>query len=383
MMKITDIEVFKVSVPFKSAYAWASGTRKGTSRILVKVHTDSSIVGLGETFRLPFVDKVLEHLIPILIGENAHDFERIHRKMLAAGYYHHHRALVFAACAIEMALWDAVAKAAQVPLFKLLGGAYRQEIDCIAYLFTQEPDRLVAETKAFIAEGFSTIKIKIGTDPDLDVALVQRLREEVGYDIKLRVDLNQAWTVGTAKRLLKRLEPFDLEYVEQPLLQSALNDTAMLRAMFSTPIALDESAYTTYDVMEIVRQEAADVILVDPHEAGGILPCKKACAIAEAAGIPVNFHSASELGLSTAAYLHIAASTPNMLYAIDTQYQHLTDDVVTTPFKFIEGKLKLPEGFGLGVELDMAKVKQYEEESIYLPYLKEDDPKWFSSKPEY
>ncbi len=382
-MRVTAVNVFKVNVPFKSAYSWASGTRQGTSRIIVQVETDNGIVGLGETFRLPFVDAVLEQLIPLIIGERAHDIERIQRKMLAAGYYHHHRALVFAACALEMALWDAVAKAAKVPLYKLLGGAYREEIDCIGYLFTQNTEQLISEVKAFVAEGFRTIKIKIGTDPILDIALVERLREEIGYDIKLRVDLNQAWTVGTAKRMLRKLEPFDLEYVEQPILQTALSDSAMLRAMFSTPIALDESAYTTYDVMDIIRQKAADIILVDPHEAGGILPCKKACAIAEAAGLPVNFHSASELGLSTAAYLHIAASTPNMLFAIDTQYQHLTDDVITTPFQFADGKLVIPEGYGLGVELDMDKVKQYEDESLYLPYLKQDDPKWFSSKPEY
>jgi L-rhamnonate dehydratase len=382
-MRITDIEVIRVTVPFRSTYSWASGTRSGTSRIITVVHTDAGLTGVGETFRLPFVDAVLDQLVQLVIGEEVHDLERIHRKILGAGYYHHHRAVVFASCGIEMALWDLIGKAADVPLYKLLGGGFRKRVEMIGYLFTQDPEALLRETRAYLDQGFRTIKIKIGTDPRQDVALVRLLRDELGYDFELRVDLNQAWTIGTAKRILRRLEPYDLQYAEQPLLLSELDASGDLRRMTSVPIALDESAYTTHEVLEIVRRKAADVILVDPHEAGGLLPCKKACAIAEAAGIPVGVHSASELGVSTAAYLHLAASTPNMLYAVDTQYQHLTDDVITRPFIFHEGALSVPEGPGLGVELDPSKVERYRTDELALPYLRQDDPGWFSNKPEY
>lgn len=382
-MKITAVDTYKISVPFRKIYSWGSGTRAGTSRIVTVIHTDTELIGVGETFRLPFVDAVLEQLIPLVVGEDVHDIERIQRKILGAGYYHHHRAVVFASCAIEMALWDLIGKAADVPLYKLLGGGYRKHVEFIGYLFTQDPDALVRESRAYLEQGFNTIKIKIGTDQKVDVSLVKLLRDELGYDFELRVDLNQAWMIGTAKRLLRQLEPFDLQYAEQPLLLTELEASAHLRQQTSVPIALDESAYTTFDVMEIVRRYAADVILVDPHEAGGLTPCKKACAIAEAAGLPVNLHSASELGISTAAYLHLAASTPNMLYAIDTQYQHLTDDIIQQPFVFDRGMLAVPERSGLGVEIDWQKLKKYETEKIFLPYMRQEDPRWFAAKPGY
>ena len=294
-------------------------------------------------------------------------------------------AAAHAVSACDIALWDLKARLLGLPLASLFGRVReRVEIYGSGGFTSYDDARLHDQLAGWVGrEGVRRAKIKIGTDHRKDVDLVRLLRDELGYDFELRVDLNQAWTTGTAKRILRQLEPFDLQYAEQPLLLTELDASADLRHMTSVPIALDESAYTTQDVLEIVRRKAADVILVDPHEAGGLLPCKKACAIAEAAGVPVNVHSASELGVSTAAYLHLAASTPNMLYAIDTQYQHLTDDVITTPFAFHRGALTVPEGPGLGVELDPSKVERYRSDELALPYLRPDDPAWFSAKPEY
>ena len=158
---------------------------------------------------------------------------------------------------------------------------------------------------------------------------------------------------------------------------------AYLRKLFSTPIALDESAYTMQDVLAIIRAEAADVILLDPHQSGGLHRCRKAAAIAEAAGLPVTFHSGAELGISTAAFLHLAASIPNLMLAVDNQQPNLTDDIVNTPHKIERGNIAVPNGVGLGVTLDMQKLATYRSDKIGNPYLDEDRPDWFPTKPQY
>ncbi len=161
----------------------------------------------------------------------------------------------------------------------------------IAYLFVSDPEQVAAEARHFVERGFRTIKLKIGVDERSDVPIVKAVREAVGPDIRIRADVNGAWTPGTAKRMISRLAPFDLEYVEQPLVHDDLLGHAQLRLWSPVPIALDESAYTTTDVLNIIRAEAADVILLDPHEAGGLWQARKAASICEAAGIPVTLHS--------------------------------------------------------------------------------------------
>ncbi|HRP47888.1 MAG TPA: mandelate racemase/muconate lactonizing enzyme family protein [Trueperaceae bacterium] len=383
-MSIERIDVYQVGVPFRSVVSWASGVRSGTTRLVIKVTASDGAVGYGETFYLPFVDAALrQQVVPVVLGEDEADIERIHRKILGAGFYHHRRAVNYASIGVEMALYDLLGKRAGLPLYKLLGGKYRDRIESIAFIPTQDPDQLVKEGLAAVNDGFRTIKIKVGTHPDLDGELVRRLREAVGPEVQIRADLNQALTVGSAKRLLRRLEPYDLQYLEQPLLLTELDATHDLRLITTVPIALDESAYSMEDVLEIVRRRAADVILVDPHQAGGILPCKKASAIAEAAAIPVGLHSGGELGLSMAAMLHLAASTPNMLYAIDNQYLHNSDDIITCPLTVEGGSFSVPEAPGLGVEVDEAKLEQYATTEFYSPYGRADDPKWFAPKPAY
>ena len=180
------------------------------------------------------------------------------------------------------------------------------------------------------------------------------MRAEIGADVPLRLDVNGAWTPGTAKRQCRRLLPYDPAYIEQPLELDDLAGHAALRAAQPVPIALDESAYTLQDVGNIVRMQAADVILLDPHEAGGLWETVKAAAIAESVGIPVTLHSGGELGFSQAAYLHLAASIPNLTLAIDNEITHLAGDVITTPFAVDRGTLAVPTGPGLGVALDHA-----------------------------
>lgn len=383
--KITQIEYQKVFVPFHQAAEWGAGIRPGTTRLIVQVHTADGTIGVGETICLwEFVEPVLTRtLIPLVLHEDACDIERLCKKIEGAGYYHHQRALVAALCGLEMALWDVVGKQAGMPLYKVWGGGYRQQIPLVGYVQAKQPEQAAEAAAHFVAEGYQTIKVKIGMSPESDLAIVSATRAAIGSAIQLRADVNGAWTIGTAKRMLRKLEAYDLEYVEQPLPMDDLRGHAELRRQFSTPIALDESAYTMQDVMNIIRAEAADVLLLDPHQAGGLSRCRKAAAVAEAAGLPVTLHSGAELGFSTAAYLHLAATIPNLMLALDTQYSNQSDDIVTEPHVCEHGSMHVPRGTGLGRQLHEEKLAQYQTEAIRDPYLDRNKPDWFPVKPQY
>lgn len=384
--RITRIDCAKVFVPFVHAVTWSGGTRPGTTRLVVTLETADGNVGVGETIcLLEFIEPVLvKTLIPLAVGEDACAIERILRKAEGAGYYHHKRAVVMALAAVEMACWDVIGKHAGLPLYQLWGGMYRARVPVAAYVQSDDPDEVAREAHAAVANGFGTIKIKVGMGEALDVELVRAVREAVGPAVKLRADANGAWTVGTAKRLLRKLEPFDLEYMEQPLPLEDLRGHAHLRQCTSVPIALDESAYTLQDVHAIIAAEAADVVLIDPHEAGGLLPARKQAAVCEAAGIPVTLHSGGELGIGTAAYLHLAATVPNLSLAIDLQYPNVGADVIAGErFACLGGALEPPSGAGLGVALDADAVERFRTDVIPNPYLDPTRPRWFATKPAY
>ena len=384
-LAIRSLRRFLVRVPVRTPIEWGSGVRTGVTRLLVELTTEGGVVGWGETIcLLDAIPAVLDKVVmPLAIGRGVDEVERFHRHVLGAGYYHHKRAAVMAMCAVEMAMWDAFGKACGQPLYRLWGGRFRERIALSAYLLQRDPGIVADDARAYLAQGYETFKLKIGYDERSDVELTRIVREVIGPDRPLRLDVNGAWTPGTAKRQLHRLLPFDPAYVEQPLELDDLAGHAALRVSQSIPIALDESAYTLQDVGNIVRAQAADVILLDPHEAGGLWQTVKAAAIAESVGIPVTLHSGGELALSQAAYLHLAASIPNMTLAIDNELQHLAGDIATKPFAIDQGMLTVPDAPGLGVDVDLDLVAKHEVQDITGAYLDPRRPGWFPVKPAY
>ena len=382
---ITEIRTWIVHVPLKSAISWSSGKRTGSTRLICEITTADGVKGYGETIcLLDFVPPVFEKLIvPLGLGRSVFDVERITRAAEGAGYYHHKRALVFALSALEMAMWDARGKIAGMALHQMWGGAYRSRIEMCAYVYISDANKVAEELENYRDQGFNSFKLKVGLDPEQDVALVRRAREVLGPSANLRVDPNGAWTPATAKRMVAKLAPYDLQYIEQPLPVEDLAGGAQLRASSPVPICIDEGAYTLQETMTAIRMGTADVILVDPHETGGLWQCLKAGAVCEAAGIHVGMHSGGELGLTQAAYLHLAASMPNAKIALDTIYQHHADDILTDRIIFADGHADVPTRPGLGVDVDLDKLEHYKTDVITSAYLNPDKPDWFAEKPAF
>jgi glucarate dehydratase len=297
-----------------------------------------------------------------------HDIERLGRLVEASGYYHHQRGAVMATSAVEMAMWDAYGKALGVPCHQLWGGRFRDKVEIASYTMTADMAAFADHLRAMVGRGYQTFKIKIGFGEAADIEMIRTARALIG-DAKLRADVNSVWTQGTARRILRKVADCDLQYIEQPLPLYDLAGHAELRQVQSTPIALDESAYTTGDVGALIAARAADAILLDPSEAGGLWEVRKQAAAAEAACLPVGLHSGGELGPSLAAYVHLAACTPNMWLALDWSAEHVSD-VIATNIQYLPegGFLPVPTGPGLGVEVDVAKVERYAVDSIPFSY---------------
>ena len=383
-MKVRDAQAWLVRMPFSESISWGSGRRTGTTRCIVRLVTEDGTEGWGETISLiDAVPAVLRNLVLLLaVGYPVSEVQRFHKHVLGAGYYHHKRAAVMAICAVEMAMWDALGKFARLPLHALWGGRYRDSVEASAYVFVKEPDAMRRTLGGFLDRGFRTFKVKVGVDERSDLSIVETARREIG-DLALRADVNGAWTPGTARRQCARLAPYDLAYVEQPLELDDLIGHVELRRSQPLPIALDESAYTLTDVGNIVRMGAADVVLLDPHEAGGLWQVIKAAAVCESAGIPVTLHSGGELALSQAAYVHLASALPNMSIAIDTERDYLAGDISAAAPVLRGGRFTVPDSPGLGIEVDMSLVDRYVVQRIEGAYLDQERPRWFPEKPAY
>lgn len=381
-MKIRNIETIPVRLPTRRAHQWANLKTPIGVYLVVKLVTDEGLTGLGEAPALKdwggdhmryygetpaSVAAVIHDILePTLTGEDPRRIEWIHALMDQAvkGY-------PYSKAAIDMALYDVVGKAAGVPAYQLLGGLYRAAVPISHSIGLMGMDEAVAEVRRVQEEGIRTIKLKGGVEPGRDIELLRRVREALGPAMNLTVDANNGYkSAKEAVRTTRAMEAYDILYMEQPV--EGLDAMAEVTRRVDTPVMADESAWTTWDILEIIEKKAADIISIYTTKPGGLLKAKKVAAIAEAAGFPCNVNGSVEMGVGNAANVHLAASTAaanlGCVIPVTTPDAEATgriagiyykDDIVTEPFEFVDGAVKVPQGPGLGVELDLEKVERY------------------------
>jgi L-alanine-DL-glutamate epimerase-like enolase superfamily enzyme len=265
----------------------------------------------------------------------------------------------YLASGVEMAMWDLMGQATRQPLYKLLGGAVRKNIELAACMGIRPYDEAKVIASQYLEQGFTTLKTKAGRRAEEDLEMVRGIRDGVGDRLKLRIDPNMGYAPEVAFPLAKDLEKYNLEYFEQPMPFSLIGEAARLRKITTTPIGLNESVTTLDIVLQILQLGAADVLLPDTYQCGGILGVKKVATLAEAAGVTCVFHCAHDLGLKTAAMLHVVASSPGFTLANDCTYYGLVDDIIAPLHRIEKGHMPVPEGPGLGVMVDEKKVAKY------------------------
>jgi L-alanine-DL-glutamate epimerase-like enolase superfamily enzyme len=357
-MKIRTVDSFYVEVPQKPPIAPYHSRYRGqssTKSILIRLESDTGLVGWGETPQVylgkPLTGREAIELRPRLLERDP--------TAIGALYADVEFGDVYIQSAVEMAAWDLTGKAYGLPLFRVLGGPYRTEIELAACMGIQTYERAGEVAKLYVEMGFSTLKCKAGRSAEEDLAMVRGIRDAVGDQLHLRIDPNTGYSPAECESLAQALEPYDLQYFEQPMPANLIDDSARIRRLTSTPLALNESVTSLAVVREILAKEAADYLLPDTYQCGGIWAVKLVVEVAASAGVPCIMHCAHDLGPKTAAMLHLAASTPNMPLANDCTYYGLVEDVLVEPFTIKNGRIKVSEKPGLGIEVDLAKVRKY------------------------
>ena len=381
-MKITEIETIPIRLPTRRVHQWASLTTPIGVYVIIKLHTDDGLVGLGEAPVLKdwggdygkyfgetpqtTMHIVNDILSPALKGHDYRRFEQIHAIMDEAvkGY-------PYAKAAIDMALYDVAGKAMKLPAYQFLGGCFRDRVSIAHSLGLMEIQKAIEEALQAKSEGVKTIKLKGGVDPERDVELVRRMRDALGPDTKICVDANQGYpTPKMAVRVIRAMEAFDLLYMEQPV--EGIDRMAEVAKRVDTPIMADESAWTAQDVIEIVQKRAADMISIYTTKPGGIFKAKKVAAVAEAAGLKCNVNGSVETGVGNAANIHLAASTEVVTFDCVVPVStpkgagkqgiagiYYQDDIIKEAFEFSDGDILVSTKPGLGIELDEDKLKHY------------------------
>lgn len=368
-MRITAVRATPVAVPYRSDETWAFGRRAGLVSVLIEVDTDAGVTGVGEAAAYPSADivtAVLDSLTPLVVGADPSRIEALIQRIDVVGTWHHVNATSPAIAAVEMACWDIAGKVCGQPVVNLLGGVFRDSVEYFYYVAAADADAVKAEGRRAARAGFGTCYLKVGSDAiATDVERVAALRDGAGEAMAIRVDANEAWSPASAIRALKALEPYGLELAEQPVSGRNLAEMAYVRGRVAAPLLANEASWTRSQQLEVIRHNAADVLSVDNQMDGGLLNLKRSAGLCEAAGLTVVKHSLGELGVAAAAAAHVIASTPNFRHA-NQGYGALLCDDVTVAFGggidgYDRGRLAVPTGPGLGVELDADKVARYAE----------------------
>jgi glucarate dehydratase len=373
-MKIVDLEYTPVFVPIEAPLRYSQGAHPGFSRIIVQLKTDEGLVGLGECYGGKAREGQLEEFRASLRGEDPFQLERIRWKLASPGalkLFGH--ILPFAA--VEFACLDLQGKALGRPVSDLLGGRVRDRIPFCAYLFyrynnpqgwgeVSSAKQMVAWAKKLVQKyNFQTIKYKNGVFPvDEEIETFIALRKAFPHH-NIRMDPNAVWSVSTAIRVARQLRDYEPEYLEDPTWGIRGLARVNRKAPWVT-LASNMSVFSFDDLPPAVLQDALDVVLLDPHWYGGIHRARLAAQICETFSLDISMHSGTELGISQAAMLHLAAVLPNLSRACDSHYHHLLDDVIKGgKLPYENGGMAVPTGPGLGVELDFDKLAKYHEMS--------------------
>ncbi len=382
MAAIRQIEVIHVVLPTRREHRWTGLTEPIGSYILVRMTGDDGNVGWGEAPALkdwggdygryfgetPGTTKhvVERYLAPAVTGCDAANFVGLHRRMDAAikGY-------PYAKAAIDLAAYDLAGRSLGVPVHALLGGKARDAVPVTHSIGLLDIDAAVAECRQVVAEGIRTIKIKVGVDPARDVEIVRRVRDAVGAGVDLCVDANQGYaTPRDAIRTIRAMEPFVLKYAEQPV--EGIDRMAEVTRAIATPVMADESAWTAHDVLEIIERRAADMVSIYTTKPGGLYRAMEVAAVARAARLPCNVNGSVETGVGNLANLHLAAaaeavtlscvvpvSMPAEAQSGNVGGIYYTDDLIKAPFELRDGAVVVPDGPGMGIDVDEAKVEKY------------------------
>jgi L-alanine-DL-glutamate epimerase-like enolase superfamily enzyme len=368
LMRITKLEAIPVRVPLKAGMVTktAHGDHHTSDYVIVRLYTDDGLVGLGEATVSALwsgetskscVAALTDLIGPALLGADPTQLTML-RKLMDFLI----KVNPFTKAAVEMALWDIAGKARGVPVYQFLGGKTRDVIPTKMMIGAFDLPHVRALAEQFLSWGVRCLKVKVGLDLAGDLARVTAVRDVAGPDIPITIDANCGWNATTARIALDQLRPLQILVAEQPIAPGDAEAMASLRSA-GIPIMVDESVFTLADAWNVLRAHAADVVSIYPGKNGGIAAAVEIAHVALAAGVPCHVGSNLELGIGSAAMLHLACAVSNVdseSYPADILGPHYHEtDLLSQPLKLDPGGAKVPDSPGLGVCLDEDKLNHY------------------------
>ena len=375
-MKIIKVELIPIDIPRKKVLTLAHYGNLGQGGqfefVLVRIHTDEGVTGVGEAPPLPplspesqpvIIDVQKKWLAPSLLGVDPFEIEAIWKRMdfIAPTYS-------MAKAAIDMALWDIMGKTMGMPVHRLLGGSKPEKIQNVGLIGIDKPEVVYDIAQKFVENGYNGIRLKIA--PGRDIDCVESVRDAIGENIDLRVDCNQGYIVSEAVKMIRQIETYDIELVEQPTVWWDFNGLAKVAAAVDTPIMPHESMYLLSDVKNLIDLGAIGVLGLKTYRPwGGITGARRLLEMARVLNIPCMFHDDIELSVSLAAATQIISAYRNVIThkcELSGYPEWMSDDVTTESVRFENGYVIVPDGDGLGVELDDDKIKKHSKGVIII-----------------
>ncbi|HEV3325623.1 MAG TPA: dipeptide epimerase [Puia sp.] len=365
-MKILQTDIYKFSIPMHP-FTIATGTMDYAQNTLIRIHTDAGYYGVGECSAFPMIAgetqatcfemakdfascwKGKEALEPEQRMQELHDFTAFNATIKSA---------------FDMALHDLAAKAAQMPLYRFLGGK-KKELETDLTIGIDTPEKMAATAARFKANGVRIIKIKLGKNGPQDVQRVRQIRAAVGPDIQLRIDANQGWDFQSAQTALQQMEPFHIQFCEQPLRHWHDDQLPELRRSVPIPIMADESVFNHHDARRLIAANACDYVNIKFAKSGGILEATRINSTCERHAIPCMMGGMLESRVALTAFAHFALAHDNIIfYDMDTCLLGHTADPVTGGVRYNGYFLDMPDTPGLGADADDAFLQQCEKVTV-------------------
>lgn len=362
--RIARVDPFTVSIPFTAPESSATLSRIGFDNVILRLETNEGCVGWGEISGgsgapVETVRALFEVIRPIILGASVFDTEALRAAIISRGRLANLRRLAhLVTSGIDMACWDAAGKLTGKPVHALFGGGVREHVDFYAYPLAKDPNEVATHAAEMVGRGFSVVYLKVGMGDARDLETVRQTRVAVGPGPRIRVDANEAWDVATTRRMSVAMEPYQIDFIEQPIDARDLIGMRELRKATRTPIAANQGIWSPAEALQAIRLEACDVVVTGPFWVGGLLPLQRIGALCAENGIGLCLHAPPATSIGTAAGLQALATVPTLLDGNQTYLYYLAEDVSESLGDRHAAKLAIPDGPGLGITIDETRLRE-------------------------
>ena len=365
-MRIRDIEVINLrfEYPLAGRFRYAGGVCTGRVTSLIRVHTDSDLVGLGSVYSHPDLVRLIVEgqLRPALVGEDPCDIEGLWQRCYKlTRWYGRKGAAISTLGGIDIALWDLRGKIADKSISALLG-ASRSRVPAYAsgLLWKDHPSELEREARRHLADGFQAIKMRLGRNRGYDCAALAAVRETIGPEVRLMIDGNARYSLDNAMGMIPRFRDADIFWLEEPFPPEDPDSFLALQSeLGSIPLAAGENEFGEQGFRELIDPGVVQIVQPDCCRCGGLTPALRIADRAKAKGLRVAPHTWSDAVALTANMHFVAATTNALTVEVDRTGNPLIDDLLTKPIEVENGTVAVPESAGLGIELNEEVVHRY------------------------